>query len=105
MSTEPKSEGKCIFCQETYTKGGISRHLETHLSQLEAADRKKSFHLRVEAGPYFLNLLMDGDATLEDLDHFLRAIWLECCGHMSQFSFGRWNNELRFSLKARRVFD
>ena len=24
-------------------------------------------------------------ATLEDLDRFLRAVWLECCGHMSSF--------------------
>ncbi len=28
---------------------------------------------------------MDGSATLFDLDHYLRHIWLECCGHMSAF--------------------
>ncbi len=105
MEAISKSEGKCIFCQKVYEKRGISRHLGTHLKKLEPVDRKKSFHLRVEAGSYFLNLLVDGDAELGELDVFLRAIWLECCGHLSQFSLGRWNDELRLNLKARRIFD
>ncbi|MCC7292607.1 MAG: hypothetical protein IT449_11160 [Phycisphaerales bacterium] len=29
------------------------------------------------------------DTSLEALDGFLRAIWLECCGHMSQFEIRR----------------
>lgn len=33
---------------------------------------------------------MRGTAKLKDLDHYLRAIWLECCGHLSRFSFGGW---------------
>ncbi|GJM32098.1 MAG: hypothetical protein DHS20C18_10990 [Saprospiraceae bacterium] len=72
---------------------------------MDKVDKKKSLHLRVEAGPYFLNLLMDGDAKLSDLDGFLRAIWLECCGHLSQFSYGRWNEEIRLSLKCQRIFE
>jgi len=103
--SESKSTGVCVFCRQSFAKRGISRHLGTHLKKLEPVERKKSFHLRVEAGSYFLNLLMDGDAELAELDDFLRAIWLECCGHLSQFSFGRWNDELRLSLKARRVFE
>ena len=31
---------------------------------------------------------MCGSATLEELDHYLRTIWLECCGHLSQFTIG-----------------
>jgi hypothetical protein len=31
-----------------------------------------------------------GVATLEDIDAYLRAIWLECCGHMSAFTLGGW---------------
>ena len=26
--------------------------------------------------------------TSEDPDEYLRAIWLECCGHLSQFNIG-----------------
>ena len=29
---------------------------------------------------------MQETATLEDLDSFLRDIWLECCGHLSAFN-------------------
>jgi hypothetical protein len=103
--SELKSTGVCVFCQQSFDKRGISRHLGTHLKKLKPVEMKKSFHLRVEAGLYFLNLLVDGDTELAELDGLLRSVWLECCGHMSQFSIGRWNEELRFSLKARRVFE
>jgi len=36
---------------------------------------------------------MRGSATPDDLDAYLRAIWLECCGQPSQFSFGGWRGE------------
>ncbi len=62
------------------------------------SDGGVSYHLRVEAGPYFLQLLMDGDATLKKLDAFLRKIWLECCGHLSRFSVG-------MTRKASQVFE
>ena len=31
---------------------------------------------------------MPASDTLADLDDFLRAIWLECCGHLSEFTIG-----------------
>lgn len=46
------------------------------------------FHLRAEDAysPYFwLDLEIKTGATLDDLDDFLRDIWLECCGHLSSF--------------------
>lgn len=49
------------------------------------------FHLEVRdawSGGYWLHLEMPESATLEALDTYLRGIWLECCGHMSQFSIG-----------------
>jgi len=43
-------------------------------------------HLLVDGyGPYWLHLDVRADARLDTLDTFLRNIWLECCGHMSQF--------------------
>ena len=95
MSKELKSEGKCLYCSKMFLKAGITKHLNTHLEELQASQKtlKKAFHLRIEGIPFFfyeakemfLNLLVDGDASLEDLDDFLREIWLECCGHMSTF--------------------
>jgi len=34
---------------------------------------------------YWMHLELPANATLEDLDSFLRDIWLECCGHLSAF--------------------
>jgi hypothetical protein len=36
---------------------------------------------------------MVGSARLADLDYYLRAIWLECCHHLSQFTAGGWRGE------------
>lgn len=68
---------------------------------IERADGKKGasetlFHLRAQAAyqsGFWLDLEMRGNAKLADLDHYLRAIWLECCGHMSQFSMGKGSGE------------
>ncbi len=48
---------------------------------------------------------MNGSATLKDLDYYLRAIWLECCGHMSQFSIGGWGgDEIPMKTRIDRIF-
>lgn len=46
------------------------------------------FHLRVvgrDDPNYWLFLEIPARSKLLDLDYFLRAIWLECCGHLSSF--------------------
>ena len=53
------------------------------------AKRSKIYGLKVWAAynpAYWLFLEMDHSAKLEDLDHFLRETWLECCGHLSTFT-------------------
>jgi hypothetical protein len=66
------------------------------------------YHLRVQdvwQGDYWLNLEMRGSATLRQLDDYLRAIWLECCGHLSRFSFGGWgDDDVPMGRRAERVF-
>lgn len=93
MSEKLNSEGKCLFCSKLYKKGGINRHLQKHLEQKAIEGRPgKSFLLKVETDkswgstPYFLSLWMDGETKMNELDFFLRSIWLECCGHMSSFT-------------------
>jgi hypothetical protein len=65
-------------------------------------------HLQVQSAhmdEFWLHLEMRGSAPLEDLDEYLRAIWLECCGHMSQFSRGGWGgDEIAMTRKAKDVF-
>jgi hypothetical protein len=66
------------------------------------------YHLRIEdswSADFWLDLEMRGSATLQTLDRYLRAIWLECCGHLSRFSIGGWSgDEIPMSRKAARVF-
>ena len=47
--------------------------------------------LRAEArGPsgFWLDMAMKPDGKLKDIDRLLRRTWLECCGHLSEFSTG-----------------
>lgn len=77
----------------------MTKHLTTCPQRQEAiatAENKKGssealYHLRVQdayTSAFWLDLEMRGTKTLQDLDNYLRAIWLECCGHLSQFSLG-----------------
>lgn len=83
------SEGKCIFCKKTFSQRGINRHMATHLTQMEkdpGSKKGKSYLVYVKADVMFLSLWVDGNTDFEELDSFLRAIWLECCGHLSAFN-------------------
>lgn len=87
------SVGKCLYCAQTFTKVGIGKHLQKHIQdKLILSKPGKSFLLKIEANPawgsrpYFLTLWIDGEARINELDDFLRQIWLECCGHMSSFT-------------------
>ena len=90
------STGTCNFCHGTFSKGTMTRHLSAckqRQAVLQAPTSRgkerqtKLFHLVADGyGPYWLHLEVRADATLATLDAFLRDIWLECCGHMSQFS-------------------
>ncbi len=93
MNEKIVSEGVCVLCDKTYKKSGINRHLKTHLTKLDKSLGlvNSSFLLKIETNPhygksgYFLYLWVNGNTKLEEIDDFLRAIWLECCNHLSSF--------------------
>lgn len=101
--TKLKSEGKCVFCDKLFDQSAITKHLETHLKKFEEVEKKLAFHVKVEADEFFLNLLVDGNATFQVLDDFLRNIWLECCNHMSGFDGS--HDEIDWSEKMETVFE
>ena len=91
--------GLCYLCGGSFAKNTLGRHLEkcreNQAAETSAGGRKPTsrtlFHLVVEgrdAPNYFLHLDVRGDATLANLDQFLRDAWLECCGHLSAFTIG-----------------
>ncbi|MFQ5637049.1 MAG: hypothetical protein ACE5IR_03545 [bacterium] len=98
MSTmEYQNEGVCRFCLKTFSGRSMSRHLaackEKQQKDLQSAENKhplkQIYHMKVWGyEPFWLHIEMDSNATLFDLDDFLRSIWLECCGLLSEFTIG-----------------
>lgn len=117
MPRRQQSKGQCSFCQQVFAKGALTRHLakcaerQAAIAKADskAAGRENLFHLQVGDAyrpEYWLHLEMRGSAALQDLDHYLRAIWLECCGHMSEFSYGGWGSQtLAMKRRASEVFE
>ncbi len=104
MNESGKTEGACTFCGKRATRGGMSRHLRSCAARKAAfvsadagpGEPETLVHLLVRDaydGQFWLHLEMRGSAPLKKLDEYLRAIWLECCGHMSQFSHGGWGSD------------
>lgn len=115
MSSRKQSQGACVFCGRKMTKGGLSKHLKTCPQRQEAikatekaGPRQRLFHLQIQdtgSSDFWLHVEMNDGATLKELDKYLRAIWLECCGHLSQFSVGGWSgDEIPMSRKIGQVF-
>ena len=54
----------------------------------EPTEYHQSLHLSVHDGNglYRLELAVQADTTLRQLDEFLRGMWLECCGHLREFT-------------------
>jgi hypothetical protein len=118
MAGKQQSKGACAFCGREMTRGGLSRHLSScpqrqeanQLAESKSASSRQEtlYHLLVRdaySSDFWLHLEMKGGATLQQLDRYLRAIWLECCGHLSQFSIGGWSGrEIAMSRKIEKVF-
>lgn len=106
------SKGRCLLCDSKFTGAGMTKHLQSCLPKsIESQSREKRvklqpfFHVSVKgcyAPEYWLHLKVAGSTKLGDLDRFLRSIWLECCGHMSAFTYerGELGMERKFSEVA-----
>lgn len=97
MTQRKQSTGTCAYCGKEMAKGGMTKHLTTCVQRQGVIAKAESgkgesellLHLRVQdayRSEFWLDLEMRGTKTLKSLDEYLRSIWLECCGHMSQFS-------------------
>ena len=96
MARSRQTKGVCSYCEKPLTRNGMAKHLQDcpqRLSRIRQSNerglREKQYHLQVQDAyglGYWLQLEMRGRATLADLDWYLRVIWLECCGHLSDFT-------------------
>lgn len=116
MPRQTAVNGVCCYCNQEVSKNGVTKHLSActkrreAIAQAEAKSGKneKLYHLRIQDAyqkDFWLDLEMRGSATLEDLDGYLRGIWLECCGHLSMFSSRGWgSDEIPVNKRADQVF-
>lgn len=104
MPRGTQSRGQCAFCGHETTKGSMVRHLlkcpqrnaQIVTTAQTGREPETLYHLRMQdadAIDFWLDLEVRGSAKLEHIDQYLRAIWLECCGHLSQFSIGGWQGK------------
>lgn len=103
MAKRAQSKGTCQYCGAAVTKSAVTKHLaacQERQSTIESAGQKSKpqtlYHLRVQdayAKDFWLDVETRSNCTLKTLDGYLRAIWLECCGHLSQFSSGGWQGD------------
>jgi hypothetical protein len=100
-ATKEVSKGVCSYCKGEFEKAKMTQHLKyckqraaeitTELESISTTQKTRLFHILVEGrynAQYWMHLEMPSSDTLADLDDFLRAIWLECCGHLSEFTIG-----------------
>ena len=99
------TKGNCFVCGKELTKADAKRHLLTH--EYLGGNNQKCRIVKVEFPydkDYWLYLDIPFTSTLRSLDGFLREIWLECCGHMSAFFAGDYE-EIAMSRKISTISD
>jgi len=102
------SEGKCFICGNKISRKGAIRHIKSCLAK-NMKDEPRTllyqiFITDVEFPEYWLIIEMRGDAILEHLDMFLRDIWVECCGHLSEFIIAGKHYEPKRQMEYRLGF-
>ncbi|MGR3911751.1 MAG: hypothetical protein QRY71_00355 [Candidatus Rhabdochlamydia sp.] len=89
-----KTKGACTGCKEILTPGRGEAHLlkcKETLQLLQSGEKlEEGYIIRIswveEPNVYWMFVAVPKTLALIDLDDFLREIWLECCGHMSEFT-------------------
>ena len=93
------SKGNCYLCGAELGKVAMKNHILKH--HIGTGEGQECRLLKIEGAydkDYWLYVDMPVDKTLTALDRFLRKIWLECCGHLSQFTGAGKSSKLgRFS--------
>lgn len=95
----PSFMGRCLACSAHVAKAQMTRHLQSCPQRVRGAEllpgktTRQAHYLHVVAEgaglpEYWLHLDVRASTRLSSLDDFLRAVWLECCGHLSRFTVG-----------------
>ncbi|CDZ80266.1 hypothetical protein BN1013_00773 [Candidatus Rubidus massiliensis] len=83
-----KTKGKCIKCGEVCNSTQAKNHLLGCITQSASEGYLVRVAWAEQPNLYWMFIALSKDISLGKLDQFLRDIWLECCGHLSQFTIG-----------------
>lgn len=87
-----KTNGICTTCNESIAKRSALKHVDScFLANNDTKSKEnRTFVIRVNDGPgiFWIYIAVPVTDTLEDLDWYIKKLWLECCGHMSMFEIG-----------------
>jgi hypothetical protein len=93
MSTKSTNSGFCALCGLRTTKTTMMAHVETCAAAHDKIGQPQPLVIlrfaAVGEPRYWLVIEAKANAQLRHVDALLRRLWLECCGHMSAFRFGR----------------
>ena len=85
VSMATTTTGNCYVCGAELGKTAMKNHL---VKEHGKEGTQECCLLKVEGAhdkDYWLFIDVPINKTLSDIDDFLRKIWLECCGHLSEF--------------------
>jgi len=91
MIQQDKMEGSCKYCTRPMSQRDSLQHFLECTPRIQAFEKIRQklvndwFYIRAISSAYWIDILIPQQWKLDDLDHFLRDIWLECCGHLSHF--------------------
>jgi len=84
------SQGTCLLCRKTIKKKDAISHARECL-ELSGWPRGRNPSLLIavqghHVKSYWLLVLAHKSCTLATLDSLIRDVWVECCGHLSEFT-------------------
>ena len=88
MNEKIVTKGVCEKCKQLISKTNAKQHINKCFN-LDKENTPNAFQIKIQwphtNSIYWLYIIVPYKFTLENLDDFLRDIWLECCSHLSQF--------------------
>lgn len=94
-----KMQATCKYCTKAISHKDAPQHFISCNSRIQFFEKRNQtrvnhwFYIRAQSSPYWMDILIPNQWKLDDLDFFLRHIWLECCGHLSHFCIQEVNYE------------
>ena len=99
----PRTDKKaiCLICKKSCQS--IDSHIISCIDNISIEDTNINYLLKItdDTNLYWMFIIIHCDVKLSSLDTFLRKKWLQCCGHLSEFSIN--NVKCKFQHKIKQI--